>query len=199
MHKSVPLLLVVLLSLPTAVGARNVFEVGLGVSGIYDATASGSAEEFLEGMGVGGNWTIGVGVNTRVSVVDVSFLAMQDGEGDDMTLLSSLSLSIPVITDAVYLGIGGGLTTNFDFSEETETEVLDRPLSEVSFWEVVSDSPIHLKVGFDVLFGPAKVGMFYLRETPATFGTLEYESMWDELFRSEGSDKVAVTLQLALF
>ncbi len=204
MRKSLLYILLVLLLIPPALGARSLFEMGLGISGIYDTNDSVDMERFLEGMANGENWTLGVGLNTRLSILDVSFLAMLPSgsiAGEQaMSLLSGIALQIPLVTDALYVGVGGGLTTIFSYAEgETEARIAGRAVSEVTFGDVVVESPLHLRFGLDVLIGSAKVGFFYLVDTEATIGGFQEAGGWADLFQSTGNDKVGMMMQLALF
>lgn len=204
MRKSLLCILLVLLLIPSVLGARSLFEVGLGVSGIYDTNDSKDMERFLEGMANGENWTLGVGLNTRLSIVDVSFLAMLPSGSNDgeqaMSLLSGVALQIPLVTDALYVSVGGGLTTIFSYAEgETEAKIAGRAVSEVTFSDVVVESPLHLRFSLDVLIGSAKVGFFYLVDTEATIGGFQEAGGWADLFKSTGNEKVGMMMQLALF
>ena len=204
MRKSLLCILLVLLLIPSTLGARNLFEVGLGVSGIYDTNGSENMERFLEGMAHGENWTLGVGLNARLSILDVSLLAMLPSGSDDgeqaMSLLSGVALQIPLVTDALYVSVGGGLTTIFSYAEgEAEARIAGRAVSEVTFGDVVVESPLHLRFGLDVLIGSAKVGFFYLVDTEATIGGFQEAGGWADLFQSTGNEKVGMMMQLALF
>ena len=204
MRKFLLFIVLVLLFIPSVLGARDVFEVGLGVSGIYGTSNSNDMERFLGGMANGENWTIGVGLSTRLSIVDVSFLAMlpngnHDGE-QTLSLLSGVALELPLVTDALYVNMGGGLTTDFTNSDgETEARIAGRSVSEATFEDVLVESPIHLRFGLDVLVGSAKVGFFYLMNTKATIGGFGEAGGWADLFQSSGNDKVGMMMQLALF
>ncbi len=203
MRKNLVCFLMIMLAIPTLVGARSFIEVDLGISGIYHTHNPDTMEMFLDGMTRGENWTIGVGINTRLALFNVSFLAMvpNGGQaGQKLNLLSSLAFDIPLVTDALYLNIGGGLTTDFTFpTEDSEALILNRPVADVSFNEVLYQSPLHMKYGLDVLIGSAKVGLFYLVDTKATIERLGEPGGWADLFVSSGSDKVGLMLQLALF
>ncbi|MDD3366592.1 MAG: hypothetical protein WCS59_06065 [Sphaerochaetaceae bacterium] len=204
MRKKLFCFLLVVLCIPTLVGARSLFEIDLGVSGIYNTDSPDTVESFFEGMGSGDNWTVGIGVNTRLSLFNISFLAMVPNGGEEelqkLGLLTSLTIDIPLITNGLYLNVGGGLTTDFTFaSDGSETRILHRPAADVTFLDVVEQSPIHLKYGLDVLFGSAKIGLFYLIDTKATMKRLAEPEGWADLFTSTGQDKVGVMLQLALF
>lgn len=204
MRKKLFCFLLVVLSIPTLVGARSLFEIDLGVSGIYHTNKPDTVESFFEGMGSGENWTVGIGVNTRVSLFNASFLAMVPNGGEEeqqkLSLLTSLTLDIPLVTDVLYVSVGGGLTTDFTFaSDSSDAWILNRPAADVTFQDVVVQSPLHLTYGLDVLIGSAKVGLFYIVDTKATIERLGEPDGWANLFASTGQDKVGVMLQLALF
>lgn len=197
-------ILISLTLIPANLVARNLFEVSLGVSGIYDTNDSETMDSFLQGMGDGTNWTIGVGLSTRLSLFDVSVMAMlpngnQDGS-EAMSLLSSVSMQVPLVTDSLYLSAGGGLTTDFMYpADGSEARVVGRAASEVTFEDVLVDSPLHLRFGLDVLVGSAKFGLYYLMDSMASIGSMGERGGWADLFRSAGHDKVGMMLQLALF
>ena len=203
-HTSLLFIMIILLLIPTGVGARSLFEVGLGLSGIYDTNDPEDFDTFIQGMGNGENWTIGVGLNTRLAFLDLSFLAMlpngnQEGS-EALSLLSSVAFQVPLVTGSVYLNAGGGLTTDFTYPEDgSEARIIGRSASEVTFRDVVVDSPLHLRFGLDVLFGSAKVGIYYLMDSMASVGRLGEPGGWVDLFRSAGNDKIGMMMQLALF
>jgi hypothetical protein len=145
--------LVFIFSIP--LGARSIGEVDIGLSGIYHTSEDQGVKDFFEGMGKGENWTVGINLNARLSLINLSFMVMiptstLDGS-QELNLLSSLSIDIPLVTDLLYFSVGGGLTTDFVFSgEESEALILGRPIDEVTFKSVVLDSPIHFKYGLDL-------------------------------------------------
>jgi len=200
------IVLLIVILLPGALFARDFLEFGIGVSGIYDSSSSDSFERFFEGMAVSERWTVGLGVNARISVLDISMLAlpcMDSLTEDGVTLLSGAGLSIPVITDTVYLRFGAGLRTEFTFPEDAEATVRGKdgilPVSQAVFSEIVLNSPIHMRFGLDFLFGPAVLGLLYLWESQATIGNFENPGSWATLLQPGEMDRFGVTLQLALF
>lgn len=204
MRKLLFSIIFILLLLPTTVGARNLFEVGLGVSGIYDSSQSTETDSFFNGMGDGDNWALGVGLNTRLSIVNLSILAMIPAGGgtEEMAygLRTSLSLDIPLVTDRLYLSTGAGLSTNFSSGdgEGSGPRVNNRALDSTSFEEAITSSNLHMKAGIDILFGSAKLGLFYLLEST---GTVEgvMDGNWSDLFRTNGSNRFGMMVQLALY
>lgn len=204
MRKMLFLIVLSLLVLPTAVGARNLFEVGLGVSGIYNAGGALTNDTFIDGMGDGDNWTIGIGLNSRLSIVNLSLLAVipQGGSSEEEAfgLRTSLSFDIPLVTDRLYVHAGAGLSTDFSYGGEDDSgaTVNGRAIDATSFGDAVYSSHVHLKAGIDVLFGWAKLGLFYIFESTATVETLEAGS-WSDLLQSQGSDRLGLMVQLAVF
>ena len=194
--------LVFIFSIP--LGARSIGEVDIGLSGIYHTSEDQGVKDFFEGMGKGENWTVGINLNARLSLINLSFMVMiptstLDGS-QELNLLSSLSIDIPLVTDLLYFSVGGGLTTDFVFSgEESEALILGRPIDEVTFKSVVLDSPIHFKYGLDLLIGSAKIGLFYLVDTRSSLGLLGDSGGWSRHFSSAGKNKLGLKLELALF
>jgi hypothetical protein len=204
MRRSLFIIIALLMLVPAMLGARNLFEIGLGFSGIYDTNNPQDFDRFLEGMASGENWTIGVGLNTRFSILDLSVMAMlptgNQVENEALSVLSSVALQVPFITDLIYVSVGGGLTTEFLYPEDgSDARVAGRSTSEATFADVVVDSPLHLRFGLDVLIGSAKVGLFYLLDSMASIREMGEPGGWADLFRSSGNDKVGMVLQLALF
>ena len=205
--KSVLLVVMLILMLiPGTLFARDFLEFGIGVSGIYDSSSSGSFEQFIEGMAVGERWTVGLGVNGRISVLDISILAlpcMDSMTEDGVTFLSGAGLSIPVITDVAYLRFGAGIRTEFTFPEDSEATVRGKdgavPVSQAGFSEVVLNSPIHVRFGLDFLFGPVTLGLLYLWESQATLEGFENPGSWATLLQPGEMARFGVALQLALF
>ena len=191
-----------LLLLPTAASARNLFEMGLGVSGIYDTGEAVASETFFDGMVNGENWTIGIGLNTRLSIVNLSLLAEIPNGGevaeDLFSLRSTLVFDIPLVNDHLYVNAGAGLSTHFATGEGSGTRVNGRSTSDATFEEALVSSTIHMKAGLDLLVGSVKFGLFYLLETPATIEGMG-EGRWSDVFRTNGDDRMALMVQLALF
>lgn len=204
MRKLLFLTMIILLFLPATVGARNVFEVGLGISGIYDPSQATEASSFFNGMGNGDNWTLGVGLNTRLSIVNLSLLAMIPA-GDTSQELSyglrtSLSLDIPLVTDRLYLSAGAGISTDFTSSTAVSTgpRVNGRAMDSASFEDALTSSSLHMKAGLDLLFGSAKLGLFYLLETIATVEGVS-DGDWSDILKTNGGNRFGMMVQLALF
>jgi hypothetical protein len=200
------LMMMIMILVPASLFARDFVELGIGFAGIYDVSSSDSLEHFFEGMVVGENWTVGLGLNARLSVLDLSFLVLpcMDSETDDgVTVLSGVGLSIPVITDIVYLKLGAGIRTEFTFPEQGEATVRVEggflPVSQASLSDVVLNSPVHIRFGLDFLFGPAILGILYFWESQATIGGFENPGSWATLLQPGEMDRLGIMFQLALF
>ncbi len=186
--------------------ARDFFGLGIGVIGMYDSSESDSFETFFGDMGLGDRWTLGLALNARISIVDMAFMVLpceNENTEDGMTLLSAAGFSIPVVNDFLYLSLGGGFRTEFQFPADEEATVRGRgtarPVSDVSFTEVFFDSPIHLRFGFDFIFGPAMLSFVYLWESQATIFGFQNPGGWATLLQPGEMDRLGVTFQLALF
>ncbi len=204
MRKAVFFSLLLVLLIPMVIGARSLGEVDLGLSGIYHTQEDESFNDFFEGMADGKNWTIGINLNARLYLFNLSFMAMipngSQTNGQKLDLLSTLSVDIPLVTDLLYFNLGGGLTTDFIFGdEESEASILGRPIDEITFSDLVMDSPIHFRYGLDLLIGSAKIGLFYLVNTRSSLSMLDERGGWSKLFSSAGSSKLGLKLELALF
>lgn len=203
-RKSALIIIFLLLLLPSLLTARSLFEVGLGVSGIYDTSHSNGGEKFFEGMGSPDNWTMGISVNARVSLVDLSLMALipyTNDEGELFSLFSTLSLSIPLVNDSLYISVGGGLKGEFlsPADEPDSTYINGIAVEEATFEEVLLAAPLHAKIGLDLLIGNARIGVFYIMESLATVHKVGEAGGWVDLFRSTGKDKIGLSIQLALF
>jgi len=200
LSKSLTALLVLIFVCATPISARSLFEVGIGLSGVYD-TSSSAEEGFFAGMGNGKQWTIGIGVNTRFSFLDLAVVALMPyGETEEtFSLLSTLSVSVPLVTDSLYVSVGTGLTTDFLYPEAGETKINGLDASSVSFEDVLYSSPIHLKFGLDVLIGSAKIGLFYLMNSISDLKSIGEPGGWTEILRSSKHDKIGLAIQLGLF
>ncbi|MFA7370969.1 MAG: hypothetical protein WCY78_03465 [Sphaerochaetaceae bacterium] len=204
MRKAVFFSLLLVLLIPMVIGARSLGEVDLGLSGIYHTQEDESFNDFFEGMADGKNWTIGINLNARLYLFNLSFMAMipngSQTNGQKLDLLSTLSVDIPLVTDLLYFNLGGGLTTDFIFGdEESEASILGHPIDEITFSDLVMDSPIHFRYGLDLLIGSAKIGLFYLVNTRSSLSMLDERGGWSKLFSSAGSSKLGLKLELALF
>ncbi|MDC7244697.1 MAG: hypothetical protein PQJ47_02130 [Sphaerochaetaceae bacterium] len=199
-RKKVAAAVLMMVLLLNTVGARNLFDTGLKVVSLYDADQGIADSSFFEGMGDGYNWDVGVGIETRFSFLHLSGMITnhEDGGNDNgMNFYASALFDIPVINDFLYLKAGGGIS-NTIYLPESEDESFMYGKDEVrefdSFGQMVSESPIHLKAGVDIIIGPTVVSLFYLRETSGTFG----ESI-ETILSSSGTNKAGAGLTLSLF
>jgi len=188
---STVLMMILLLS---TVGARNFVDIGLKVVTLYDA------DQGLEDMTDGYNWDIGVGFETRVSILHVSGMITnhEDTEYDNgMNFYASALFDVPVINDFLYLKMGGGISNTIYLpgSEEENFQYGRNEISTISsFREMIQESPIHLKAGIDIMMGPALISLFYVRETDATF-----EDSLESIVHSSGTNKIGAGLTLSMF
>ncbi len=206
MKRVVSIAVIVCILMSGSLYARDFFGLGIGVTGMYDSSSSDSFETFFGDMGLGERWTLGLALNARFSIVDMALMAIPcDNEEteDGMTLLSAAGFSIPVVNDFLYLKLGGGFRTEFQFPETGEATVRGngqaRSVAEVSFAEVFFDSPIHMRFGFDFVFGPASLSFVYLWESQATLYGFQNSGGWATLLQPGEMDRLGVTFQLALF
>ena len=204
MRKIVLLSMMILMFLPTVIGARDLFEIGVGVAGLYAPESATDAEDFFQNMGDGDRWTIGALLNMRLSIVNLSLLAMvptavDEAQEEVIEFRSTLSFDIPLVTNWLYLNLGAGLSTNFSSDSEDKLLVNGEVADTSNFGAMIASSHIHYRFGLDVLFGSAKFGIFYLLETPATPATLMEAGTWSQLAETQGNDRLGIMLQLALF
>ncbi|NCB01919.1 MAG: hypothetical protein EOM67_07100 [Spirochaetia bacterium] len=190
------LALVFLLLCMSILSARSLFDVGLQVVTLYDVDSGIEESSFFEGMSEGANWNFGFGMDVRISILHASVLAASvSGDNNLMNIYYSLLLDIPIINDVIYLSLGGGLSTQLDLPDEPGEKMRYNNRDEgVPFFEVIKDSPIHLKAGVDIILGPATLSLFYLRETSGNIG----DSI-EQIFTSSGVNKGGVALTLSLF
>jgi hypothetical protein len=204
MRRNVIFFVAVLLFFTQALSARSLFEVGLSFSGIYENNTTSSNNQIFDGMGKGENWTLGFGLSSRFSILELSMMAMLPKAGeqgsDALALLSSATLNFPLVTKKLYASAGGGLSTAFVFpADDSETKINGKDASTVNFEDVLRESPIHLRFGLDFLIGSAKFGLHYIKQSLATITSLEETNGWGDLFKNGGNDKIALIVQLALF
>ena len=191
-------LMIVLLT--SFIGARDVFDIGLKVVTLYDADAGVRDSTFFEGMSDGYHWSVGVGLESRLSFIHLAFMMTSHEDSSDidgMNLYTSALIDIPVVNDFLYLTIGGGLS-NTIYLPQNEGEKLRYGREEIkeidSFREMVVESPIHLKAGLDIMMGPAVLSLFYLRESSGTFG-----DSFESILASNGINKVGAGLTLSMY
>ena len=193
-------LICLLLLTVTTLSARDLFEVSLGVSGVYDVRDY----PLIEGLGESSHWTLGVGLHTRVSLLETSFEALlpysNGGDGEIVSLLTSAALSFPLITDTLYMNIGGGLTTEFSYSDDSpQTFINGVEADSITFEDAMNSSTLHLKFAIDFLLGKAKIGMYYIMNSATTLSHVTDAGGWLNLLRSSKKDKIGIGIQLALF
>ncbi len=138
MKKTALLLAALLLLIPAVAGARELFDMRLGFTGMYVApTVSVNGEEpdgFFEGIKEGENWGFGGELSMRLSVVRLSATLfstqLQPGQLDrtqmseaglsvpgsstgGIRMLATLGLSLPIINNYLDLELGTGLGMRF--------------------------------------------------------------------------------------
>lgn len=200
-------LLVVLTLVAPSLVARDLVEVGVGFSSVYDASYSTDVSSFFEGMADGERWTIGLGLGFRLSILDLGFMVFPCGDGEQDTevmVLGSADLSIPIVHDVVYLRMGAGLRTEFLFPKDGEearmlSAGVSAGVSELDAALMLYIAPIHLRIGFDVLAGPVVVSCIYVHETMASLAGLGEPDGWTSLLQAGDMDHLGIAFRLALF
>jgi len=191
---------VVLVMLTVPLFSRNIFEIGLGLSGIYEGNPNESMDQLMEGMAAGTNWLIGVEGAVRLAVVNITALAMPNDVADNsLTLMSTIGLSLPVINDFLYADIGTGLRTNFEFPNDGESSVNGRYVSQTNFVQTVNSSPIHFRTALNFLFGKASLAIAYYWESQATVQTVQDLGGWAKLFQPGEMANIGISLRISLF
>ena len=104
------------------VSARSAFDIALRSATLYDVDTSVAEDGFFNGMSEGKNWTIGVGLDMRLTVFHLSLFASSNHEEEDVfDIYSSLAFDIPVVNDVIYLTAGAGITTGVLFPKGRES------------------------------------------------------------------------------
>lgn len=138
MKKTALLLAALLLLLPTMVGARGLFNIRLGFTGMYVgptvSAEDGKSVGFFEGIKEGENWGFGGELSMRLSVIRLSTTlfstqlhqsqldaAQMSGAGlavptlstSGIRMLTTLGFSFPIINNYLDLELGTGLGMRF--------------------------------------------------------------------------------------
>ena len=168
-HSTILIMIAMLLALSTLpVSARSAFDIALRSATLYDVDTSVAEDSFFSGMSEGKNWTIGVGLDMRLTALHLSLLASSNHEDEEaFDIYSSLAFDIPVINDVIYLTAGAGITTRVLFPE-VEGERLqyngESSAEETDFMNVLLSSPVHFTAGVDIVLGHATLSLAFIRQ-----------------------------------
>ncbi len=188
-------ILIVISALPVA--ARSTFDIGLRSATLYDVDSSIAEDGFFHDLSEGKNWTIGVGLDVRLSAFHVSVLASSNHETvDAVDIYSSLSFDVPVINDFLYLTAGTGVTTGIVFPETGGSRLSYSGVQEESgesLPEVFTNSPLHFKAGVDAVFGPATFSLYYMRQSEKNLN-----DGFNDALISDGRNLLGVSLHLSV-
>lgn len=228
MKKATLLIAALFLLLPTVIGARDLFDMRLGFTGIYVepmVTVDGEEPDgFFEDIGDAENWGFGGELSMRLSVIRLSstlfstqlYPEQVSGDGIQTTdkatngirMLTTLGVSLPIINNYLDLELGTGLGVRFmlpktgeaycAFPDYQSNDYVGVTMSSVTFMDVLRKSPWHFRVGLDLTIGPFGLSAFYLMETKATIEGFGETGGWSRLFQQKAGS-LGVGISLSLF
>lgn len=197
-HSTILIMIAMFLALSTLpVSARSAFDIALRSATLYDVDTSVAEDSFFSGMSEGKNWTIGVGLDMRLTAFHLSLLASSNHEDEEaFDIYSSLAFDIPVINDVIYLTAGAGITTRVLFPE-VEGERLqyngESSAEETDFMNVLLSSPVHFTAGVDIVLGHATLSLAFIRQGVESLQE-RYEGTWS----GDGKNLVSIGLNLSV-
>ncbi|AEC02554.1 hypothetical protein [Parasphaerochaeta coccoides] len=211
MKRQFVLIAVMILLIPFALSARNVFDARFGFNALYAPTEEGAffEDDIAANTSLGGNVILRLwNIQTTLMAVAVAPQGDAPGSLSGFSLYSDFSLSIPILPSYIYLSLGAGMATDFRINVNTDAmevyfpsygaeDATTVPLSKLEFGQVIRYSSLFWKFGLDLFLGPFNANVFYIIRTPATFAAIS-SGQWDKLLLTT-NNALGVGFSLALF
>ncbi len=203
MHKStLILILIMILMVPSAIGARSLLNVSLGFGATYSPEEAG---DISLGFQDPDNWMFSGELSARLAFMQGQAMVYPITCSDDaqgVLLIGMGSLSLPVLGSVLALEFGAGPSVTYmptsssssrSYYELANGERADA--EEKTFTEAMFASPVYLQIGLGSEVGPVGLRVRYLMESSATLGSVFTSSQWWGIF---AIDKASLSLALAL-
>jgi hypothetical protein len=211
-RKSMVLLLVVCVILPTALSAA-VVDLSLGATAQYNQTLGSiktdiDNDSFFDGMGDFKNYTLGADLRVKFLIAEVDVVGTFGTYTDEDTLdeyteistLTTAGVSMDLLGIA-RLGFGMGPRFRVLIDDAGNAKIISADNNEIASWEnfgdTFIDSPVAFRTTVDFNLGNMMLGLNYTLDTDYTFRNA---AQVDDLFNvtiDEG--RVGVSLLFSLF
>lgn len=206
--KSMVLLLIVCVMLPTALSAA-VVDLSLGATAQYNQTLGKIKDaDSFDGMGDFKNYTLGADLRVKLLIAEVDVVGTFGTYTDDVTsidyteisALTTAGVSMDLLGIA-RLGFGMGPRFRVLIDDAGKAKISAADGSGVADWESFGDafvqSPVAVRATVDFNLGNIMLGLNYTLDTEYTF---KNAAQVDDLFSADLDDgKVGVSLLFSLF
>lgn len=199
------MLILLCVLIPVSVGARSLVHVSLGFGASY---LPEEGIDFSEGLAKADNWHFHGEITARLAFIQAQALVfpMQCPEGNQGILLVGMgALSLPMAGSLLSLEVGGGLGLTYIPSTSTQTrpsyilaDGAQVDVTDLSFGEVLYNSPIYLQAGVATELGPVALRLRYLMTTRTALKDVVGEKGWWSMFNVE-SGALSLVLSLKMF
>ena len=208
--KSMVLLLIVCVMLPTALSAA-VVDLSLGATAQYNQTLGDIKQEIeadsWEGMGDFKNYTLGADLRVKLLIAEVDVVGTFGNYTDEVTLdeyteisaLTTAGISMDLL-GFMRLGFGMGPRFRVLIDDEGKAQIIAETGTVESmddFGEAFINSPVAYRATVDFNLGNLMLGLNYTLDTDYTF---KNAAQVNDLFSADIDDgKVGVSLLFSLF
>jgi len=199
---SLILIIIMILMVPSAIGARSLLNVSLGFGATYSPEEAG---DISLGFQDPDNWMFSGELSARLAFLQGQAMVYPITCSDDaqgVLLIGMGSVSLPVLGSVLALEFGAGPSVTYmptsssssrSFYELANGERADA--EEKTFTEAMYESPVYLQIGLGSEVGPLGLRARILMESEATLGSVFNSSQWWGIF---AVDKASLSLALAL-
>nr|WP_321305187.1 hypothetical protein [uncultured Sphaerochaeta sp.] len=199
---SLILIIIMILMVPSSIGARSLLNVSLGFGATYSPEEAG---DISLGFQDPDNWMFSGELSARLAFLQGQAMVYPITCSDDaqgVLLIGMGSVSLPVLGSVLALEFGAGPSVTYmptsssssrSFYELANGERADA--EEKTFTEAMYESPVYLQIGLGSEVGPLGLRARILMESEATLGSVFNSSQWWGIF---AVDKASLSLALAL-
>jgi len=203
-RKSMVLLLVVCVILPTALSAA-VVDLSLGATAQYKMGIDD--DSFFDGMGDFKNYTLGADLRVKFLIAEVdvvgtfgNYVDSSSNEYTEISTLTTAGVSMDLLGIA-RLGFGLGPRFRVLIDDAGNTKIISADNNEIASWEnfgdTFIDSPVAFRTTVDFNLGNIMLGLNYTLDTEYTFNNA---AEVDKLFSANIDEgKVGVSLLFSIF
>lgn len=199
---SLILIIIMILMVPSAIGARSLLNVSLGFGATYSPEEAG---DISLGFKDPDNWMFSGELSARLAFLQGQAMVYPITCSDDaqgVLLIGMGSVSLPVLGSVLALEFGAGPSVTYmptsSSSQRSFYELADGERADAedkTFTEAMYESPVYLQIGLGSEVGPLGLRARILMESKATLGSVFNSSQWWGIF---AVDKASLSLALAL-
>nr|WP_319474277.1 hypothetical protein [uncultured Sphaerochaeta sp.] len=199
---SLILIFIMILMVPSSIGARSLLNVSLGFGATYSPEEAG---DITLGFKDPDNWMFSGELSARLAFLQGQAMVYPitcSNDAQGVLLIGMGSVSLPVLGSVLALEFGAGPSVTYmptssssprAFYELADGERADA--EDKSFSEAMFESPVYLQIGLGSEVGPVGIRARWLMESSATLGSVFTSSQWWGIF---AVDKASLSLALAL-